>query len=109
VAIGARRQSQQVYNPDEFMYQNKRSRAATQYFFGNHYIGNYFDIAKIEECLNESKTRYLGASADQKKIGLIVEYQNMLIDWQHENIIFPFLPKKHIKSFTNKSGVFMSK
>lgn len=28
--------------------------------------------------------------------------------WKDENIIFPFLPKKHIKSFS-KSKVFMSK
>ena len=31
------------------------------------------------------------------------------VPWQQESIVFPFLPKKYIKSFTRKSGVFMSK
>lgn len=40
---------------------------------------------------------------------MIVEYDGKEINWQRESIIFPFLPKKNIKSFLNKSTVFMSK
>ena len=36
-------------------------------------------------------------------------YNGKEVPWQQENIIFPFLPKKHIKSFTDKGKVFMSK
>lgn len=40
--------------------------------------------------------------------GLDVLFNNELVEWQNESIIFPFLPKKHIKSF-KESKVFMSK
>jgi hypothetical protein len=40
--------------------------------------------------------------------GLDVYFYDEQVEWQNESIIFPFLPKKQIKSFT-KSGVFMSK
>jgi phosphatidylinositol-4-phosphate 3-kinase len=40
--------------------------------------------------------------------GLEVYFYDERVEWQNESIIFPFLPKKQIKSFT-KSGVFMSK
>ena len=40
---------------------------------------------------------------------LHIEFDGETVDWQKESIVFPFLPKKFIKSFTKKSGVFMSK
>jgi len=40
---------------------------------------------------------------------LEVEFDDRYINWKDESIIFPFLPKKHINTFTNKGKVFMSK
>lgn len=37
-----------------------------------------------------------------------VRFDNLQVNWKSESIIFPFLPKKHIKYFLN-STVFMSK
>lgn len=41
--------------------------------------------------------------------GIEIQYDGDKIPWEQESIVFPFLPKKYIKSFTAKSGVFMSK
>ena len=89
-----------------------------------HYIGAIFDINNIEKRLLEAKVEYQEAvqgleankelkRSDLKKsveeIDLKIDFDNETIDWHKESIVFPFLPKKFIKSFTHKSGVFMSK
>jgi hypothetical protein len=37
-----------------------------------------------------------------------VKFDDEIVNWKSESIIFPFLPKKHIKYFKS-STVFMSK
>ena len=76
-----------------------------------HYIGAIFDINNIEKRLQEAKIEYNEAKKDTavEKIDLKIDFDGETIDWHKESIVFPFLPKKFIKSFTAKSGVFMSK
>ena len=78
-------------------------------YFGNHYVGAIFDIQKIENCINYNLNIYQKASFEQKSEGLNdVKFDDEIVNWKSESIIFPFLPKKHIKYFKS-STVFMSK
>ena len=76
-----------------------------------HYIGAIFDINNIEKRLREAQVEYQEAKKEKKveTIDLKINFEGETIDWHKESIVFPFLPKKFIKSFTAKSGVFMSK
>jgi len=80
-------------------------------------------LEEIERIVEESKGNYENAPKEEKeqflkdqekqgkKIVNFVKLNNnpLNIDWQKESIIFPFLPKKHIQSFSKKSKIFMSK
>ena len=88
---------------------NPRLRKNEKLYFGNHYVGPIFDRHLIEECVLFNQRKYHAATKEEKERGLEVEFLEQLIDWKKESIIFPFLPKKHVKVFTEKSGVFMSK
>jgi hypothetical protein len=78
--------------------------------FGNYYVGPTFDIEALEACIAEHLEKFQMAGQQEKLAGNIgVELDGRAIDWQKESIVFPFLPKKMIKQFTKKSGIFMSK
>ena len=78
-------------------------------YFGNYYVGYKFSIDVIEATIDQKRKIYKESSQDQKIKGLEVEFDERQINWKDESIIFPFSPKKHINTFTNKGKVFMSK
>ena len=101
-----------------------------RYYFGNHYVGKQFDLDEIERIVLESKENFdkwalkskdLTDKKDREKffkelekpgtkcVEATLEGKSYEIDWQRESIVFPFLPKKHIQSFSVNSTMFMSK
>jgi hypothetical protein len=105
-----------AYNPSNIQTSLQPARSMTKLrtpgphkYFGSHYIGPIFDINNIESKLQDAQLKYHAASTEEKNAGIEIEYDGQIVDWQKESIVFPFLPKKFIKSFTPKSGVFLSK
>ena len=76
-----------------------------------NYVGNEFEIQIIEKVMNEYEEKYQNADLDSKKLGLGVHMdgRDEPIEWQKESIVFPFLPKKHVKMFSLKQNIFFSK
>lgn len=82
--------------------------AAEHPVFGKFYSGTMFNIDHIKSVMKQSQKDYKEASLEAKTEGIDVELQEgQRVEWKEESIIFPFLPKKYIKSF-DRSRCFMS-
>ena len=67
-----------------------------------------FDIDTIEKFIETKTTEYI-KKGESEKHNIEVNLLTQSFRYLDESIVFPFLPKKQIKRFTNKSGIFMSK